>query len=158
LSHTARFRGFAKLLYPFHPLFDADGAALEIVERRSDMLVTRLPDGSRRGIPAWMFDETVCREVRQTDRPRVDATSLLELMDLLERNGMEIRIVWDEYKSQPKENDGGNAAAIKTVNIPTGKRRSRQTDTGGKKVRMHRAAARVDRSGSQPKALRRRSQ
>jgi hypothetical protein len=105
-----------------------------------------------------MFDETVCAAVRQTDRPMVDATSLLELMDLLERNGLEIRSVRDEYKSQSKENDGGNAAAIKTVNTPIGKRRSRQTDTGGKKVRMHRAAARVDRSGSQPKASRRRSQ
>ena len=55
--HTARFSSFAKLLYPYHPLFDSGGAALEIIGERSDMLVARLPDGSRRGIPSWMFDE-----------------------------------------------------------------------------------------------------
>jgi hypothetical protein len=122
------------------------------------MLVARLPDGSRRGIPSWMFDETVCGAIRQIDRPMVDVTSLQELMDLLEKNGLEIRSVGNEDKSQSKENNGGNAAAVTTVNTPVGKRRNPPTDTRGKKVRMHRAAARVDRSGSQPKASRRRSQ
>src|ERR1041385_27525 len=66
--HTARLRRCGKLLYPFHPLCE-QGDALEIVEVRSDMLVARLPDGSRRGIPAWMFDPAVCNEVRKLSRP-----------------------------------------------------------------------------------------
>jgi len=131
---------------------------LEIVERRSDMLVTRLPDGSRRGIPAWMFDEIICEAVRETDHPLVDVTALQELMDLLERNGLEIRSVGNEHTCQSKETCGPDAATIKTVNTPLGKRRDRPTDTGGKKVGMHRTAAGVDRSGRQPEASSRRGQ
>ncbi len=122
------------------------------------MLVALLPDGFRRGIPAWMFDETVCRTVRLTDRPVADTASLLELMDLLDQNGLKTSSVGDEDKSQSKENDGGNVATIKTVNTPAGKPRDRQTDTGRKEVRVRRAPARVDRIGRKPKTRGRRAQ
>ena len=90
-SHTARFTRSAKLLYPYHPLFDAGLAPLEIIGMRSDMLVTRLPDGTRRGIPAWMFDEEVCAAVRSI----VHAACLLEIVDILAFNGLEVFITRD---------------------------------------------------------------
>jgi hypothetical protein len=149
LSHTARFTGFAKLLYPYHPLFHAGDVSLEIIGERSDMLVTRLPDGARRGIPAWMFDEEVCAAVRNSPHPIVQVDSLLEIIDLLARNGLEIRSVRDEHKSQSKESCDVDVAAAETSHPPVRKPRDRATDPGGEKVRMRRLASRADRSGRQ---------
>jgi len=151
------FSCFAKLVYPYHPLFNASGMALEIIGERSDMLVARLPDGSRRGIPSWMFDEMVCAGIHEGDRPTVDVASLVELMDLLERNGQVIRSVADEVTDQSQEKCGPEAA-VEPVNTSVGKRPDRAKNTGGKKARMHRAAARVDRSGRRSKTSARRSQ
>ena len=58
-----------KLLYRYHPLFRADCDALEIIGVRSDMFVTRLPDGTHRGVPAWMFDAEVCASIRNAPQP-----------------------------------------------------------------------------------------
>lgn len=146
MSHTARFAHFAKLLYPYHPLFQADSLGLEIVARRSDMLVTQLPDGTRRGIPAWMFDEVICATVRESSEPIVDTNSLLELIKLLELNGMEIRIARDERTSESKE-----ACDLKVAVNPNStsirKHRGREADPGREKVRVHRAISRLDKSG-----------
>ena len=149
LSHTARFTGFAKLLYPYHPLFRAGDVSLEIVGERSDMLVTRLPDGMRRGIPAWMFDEEVCATVRNSPHPIVQVASLLEIIDLLELNGLEIRSVHDEHKSQSKEGCDVDVARGKTSHTPVRKPRDRAVDSGGEKGRMRRLASRADRSSRQ---------
>ena len=146
LSHTARFRHFAKLLYPYHPLFRGGPTELEIVGARSDMLVTRLPDGTRRGIPAWMFDEGICATVRDASYPIVDIASLLELMKLLELNGREIRIARDERTSESKE-----VCDVKVADHPNStsirKPRPREADPGREKVRVHRVVSRTDRSG-----------
>ena len=149
LTHTARFTGFAKLLYPYHPLFRAGDVCLEIIGERSDMLVTRLPDGTRRGIPAWMFDEEVCAAVRNSTHPIVQVDSLLEIIDLLELNRLEIRSVRDEHKSQSKESCDADVAAAKTGHTPVRKPRNRPTDPGGEKVRVRRPASRANRSGRQ---------
>jgi hypothetical protein len=149
MSHTARFTGVAKLLYPYHPLFHAGDVSLEIIGERSDMLVARLPDGTRRGIPAWMFDEGVCAAVRNSSHPIVHVDSLLEIIDLLELNGLGIRSVHDEHKFQSKESCDVDAATSKTSHTPIRKPRDPATDPGGKKVRVHRLVSRPDRGGRQ---------
>jgi hypothetical protein len=143
-------------LYPYHPLFDLGGAALEIIGERSDMLVARLPDGSRRGIPSWMFDETVCASVREIDHPMVDAGSLLGLTDLLERNGVRIRSVRDEDTRRSKEKTGTNAAQPAITSVRN--RRNRATNTGRQKGRVRRAAARTAGSSGRSKVSSRRSE
>jgi len=70
MYQTARLRHSGILLYPNHPLFQ-QRADLEIVELRSDMVVVRLTDGSRQGIPAWMFDPVVCSTVRSSPKPEI---------------------------------------------------------------------------------------
>jgi len=146
LSHTARFRRFAKLLYPYHPLFRAGPPDLEIIGLRSDMLVTQLPDGTRRGIPAWMFDEVICATVRDSSHPIMDSASLLDLIKLLELNGREIRIARDEHTSESKE-----VCAVRVAIEPNStsirKPRQRETDPGREKIRVHRVVSRTDRSG-----------
>jgi len=146
MSHTARFGHFTKLLYPYHPLFQRDYSDLEIVERRSDMLVAQLLDGTRRGIPAWMFDEVICATVRESSEPIVDIDSLLELIKLLELNGREIRIARDERTSESKE-----ACDVKVAVNPNStsirKHRGRETNSRREKVRVHRAISRSDKSG-----------
>ncbi len=146
MSHTARFGRFAKLLYPYHPLFRPDFSDLEIVEQRSDMLVSQLPNGTRRGIPAWMFDEVICATVHESSEPIVDIDSLLELIKLLELNGREIRIARDERTSESKEACDVKAA-VNPTNTSIRKHRGRETDPGPEKVRVHRALSRPDKSG-----------
>jgi len=113
------------------------------------MLVTQLPDGTRRGIPAWMFDEVVCATVRDSSEPIVDTNSLLELIKLLELNGWEIRIARDERTSESKE-----ACDVKVAVNPNStsirKHRGREADPGREKVRVHRVISRPDKSGRQP--------
>lgn len=148
LSHTARLRQFARLLYPYHPLFQAGAADLEIMGVRSDMLVTRLPDGTRRGIPAWMFDELTCATVRESPHPIVDAASLLALTKLLELNGWEIRIARDERTSESQEVFDAKVA-VDPNSTSIRKPRKPATDPGRKKVRVHRVVSRTDRSRRQ---------
>lgn len=145
LSHTARLRQFAELLYPYHPLFRAGFADLEIIGVRSDMLVTRLPDGTRRGIPAWMFDEVTCATVRESSYPIVDAASLLALVKFLELNGWEIRIARDERTSESQEVCDVKVA-VDPKNTSIRKPRKRKTDPGRKQVQVHRVVSRTDRS------------
>ena len=144
LTHTARFRGSAKLLYPYHPLFDASGASLEITGVRSDMLVARLPDNSRRGIPAWMFDAEVCATIRELPHPVIHSASLLEIVDILEHNGLGARNTGDEFKTQSKECCESSSTA-NSGKPSFSKARSRQPDPRGKKIRVRRADSPTDR-------------
>lgn len=148
MSHTARFSGFAKLLYPYHPLYGGEDGSLEIVGSRSDMLVTRLPDGSRRGIPAWMFDEEVCGSVRSASRPFIQAASLLEMIELLERTGMAVRSARDE-RTTSSSHDCDVEVAADTGNTALRKARDRRAHPGRKKGRMYRANSRADGDGRQ---------
>ena len=148
-SHTARITGFAKLLYPHHPLFRTDGDALEIIAVRSDMLVTRLPDGTHRGVPAWMFEEEVCASVRNSSQPSVDITSLLEIAELLARNKSAIRSAGDECKSQSPQSSDGTFATV-AGDASTRTSRARQPDPGRKEGRVHRVASRTARNSQPP--------
>lgn len=140
-----------KLYYPFHPLFEQRDD-LEVIEVRSDMLVARLPDGSRRGIPAWMFDPAVCDKVLKVSRPLVEAHTLLEIAHLLELNSQRKLTARDERKSNNKTEVGGQSIGHPNTSSsgrgdPTGEANSKSrkgrmrdvvhaTDRGGRRVRQ----------------------
>ena len=122
-SHTARLTRAAKLFYPYHPLFRNGPEVLEVIGLRSDMIVVRLQDGSRRGIPVWMFDEVECARVRAIPRPVVEAKSLLRIVDLLEQNGWGNPTGGDENQPPPHVGDTLVRADSGTASIrpyPTG--------------------------------------
>ena len=146
MSHTARLRQFAKLLYPYHPLFRDGPTELEIIGVRSDMLTAQLPDGSRRGIPIWMFDEEICAAIRHSPHPMVEVSSLLEIVKLLEVAGSDVRSACDECTSKSKQ-VSDSEVAIPPSNASARKRRKQQPDSERKKHRMHRANSGVDQSG-----------
>jgi len=132
----------------WHHLFQACPTDQEIIGVRSDMLVVRQPDGTRRGIPAWMFDEEVCAAVCDLPRPIVHFASLLETVDLLELNGLTVCSAHDEcaFKSQ-----GGCdfKVATDTNNTAIGKPGGQQTDPERERGRVHRVDSRVDRNSCQ---------
>lgn len=140
-----------KLHYPFHPLFGLRDD-LQVVEIRSDMLVARLPDGSRRGIPAWMFDPGVCNEVRKLSRPLIETHALLEIAHLLELNNQRKITARDERNSDnkpevssqstghPKTSSVGRGDPTREANSRSRKSRMREpdhaTDRGGRRVQQ----------------------
>ena len=145
LIHTARFRDSTKLLYPYHPLFGDAATPLEIIGARSDMFVARLPDNSRRGIPAWMFDVEVCASVRELPHPVIHSAALLEIMDMLECSGLGARNTPNEHKSQLQE------CCDPRITTNSGKpslneARSRKPNRRGKEKGVHRADPPTDRS------------
>jgi hypothetical protein len=146
LSHTARLRRSATLRYPHHPLFQAGPTELEIIEVRSDMLVVRLPDDRRRGIPAWMFDEQICGAVRNSPHPVVDVASLLEITKILELTGRKIRIARDDCATQSNHTRGSKTAAG-TTNPSIRKSESRRTDPERQANRVPRLDPRVNPRG-----------
>lgn len=111
------------------------------------MHVVQLPDGIRRGIPVWMFDEEICAAVRDSSRPIVDVSSLLDIVKLLEMNGWEIRSARDENTS-PSKGVSDVEVAIHSSNPSVRKRRNQQASPGGKKVRVRRVNSGADRSGN----------
>lgn len=146
LSRTARFRQFAKLLYPHHPLFRDGPTELEIIGARSDMLTAQLPDGSRRGIPIWMFDEEICAAVRHSPHPMVEVSSLLEIVKVLAMRESDLRNADDECTSKTKQ-VSDSEVAIRSNNTSVRKRRKQQPNPGRKEPRMRPADSGVDRSG-----------
>ena len=99
------------------------------------------------------------RRPKPSAHPIVQVAALLAIIDLLDLNGLEIRSVRDEHKSQSKESCHVDVATGKTSHTPVRKPRDRAADPGGEKVRMRRIASRADRSGRQSfKSSGRRSQ
>src|SRR5262245_23848085 len=49
-----------------------------------DLVYIRMPNNTTRGIPGWMFDESICASVRCADRPTTDCQALLRLAQLLD--------------------------------------------------------------------------
>jgi hypothetical protein len=82
--HTARIGRFAKVLYPYYPLFGQEFEVLGAAGGERDLVYVRLPNRTTRGVPAWMFDETLCARVRCAERPMVDCRALLRLTHLLD--------------------------------------------------------------------------
>ena len=49
-----------------------------------DLVYVRLPNNTTRGIPAWMFDEIICADIRLSEVPTIDCGALLRLARLLD--------------------------------------------------------------------------
>lgn len=49
-----------------------------------DLVYVRLPNNTTRGVPAWMFDESICAGIRSAERPTIDCQALLGLAQLLD--------------------------------------------------------------------------
>src|ERR1700730_1714642 len=81
--HNAR-SGYLRILYPYHPYY---GQSFEVFGSSGglrDLVYIRMPNDATRGIPAWMFDETICASIRCADRPTIDCQALLRLAQLLD--------------------------------------------------------------------------
>ena len=81
--HNAR-KGYLRVLYPYHPYY---GQTLEVFGAGGglrDLVYVRMPNNTTRGIPAWMFDESICASVRCADRAIIDFQALLRLAQLLD--------------------------------------------------------------------------
>src|SRR5215831_15852605 len=81
--HNAR-KGYLRVLYPYHPYY---GRTLEVFGAGGgsrDLVHVRMPNNTTRGIPAWMFDESICASVRCADRAIIDCQALLKLAQLLD--------------------------------------------------------------------------
>ena len=81
--HNAR-KGYLRVLYPYHPYY---GQTFEVFGSNGglrDLVYIRMPNNATRGIPAWMFDETICASIRCADRPTIDCRALLRLAQLLD--------------------------------------------------------------------------
>ncbi len=108
------------------------------------MLVVRLANGSRRGIPTWMFDEVDCCEIRRSATPVVSPESLLEIAKLLELSGLNIPSEGDESKLQ--SNGGCDVQLTTDTNKPAVRRsRKRKTDRRNQKTSVRGTDQRVDR-------------
>jgi hypothetical protein len=118
--HNAR-RGYLRILYPYHPYFGQTFEVLGAAGGLRDLVYVRMPNNATRGIPAWMFDETICARVRCADRPLIDCQALLRLAQLLELHrqsrgtgGHEPSLAPSEIASRalpsPDEPDAGGVA------------------------------------------------
>jgi hypothetical protein len=70
--------------YRYHPHFGKD---LEVIRKRDsrgqEERITRLPDGTRCILPAWMFDEPYCKSLPDVDRGFASLPSLIRVVELL---------------------------------------------------------------------------
>ena len=81
--HNAR-SGYLRILYPYHPYFGQSFEVFGSAGGLRDLVYVRMPNNATRGIPAWMFDETICASIRCADRPIIDCQALLRLAQLLD--------------------------------------------------------------------------
>ena len=81
--HNAR-SGYLRILYPYHPCFGQTFEVFGSAGGLRDLVYVRMPNNATRGIPAWMFDETICSSIRCADRPMIDCQALLKLAQLLD--------------------------------------------------------------------------
>jgi hypothetical protein len=107
--HTTHKLSLQKIHYRHHPFY---GTEVEVVRalRRFDeeSFVVKLPDGHQIAVPAWMFDPVFCDELPQRDHPLIALKALLQLAELIERQGLP----WsaNHSQSEPSLGGGGNDA------------------------------------------------
>jgi len=77
-SHTIHVSKFERLRYRYHPHF---GKELEVIRKRNRLghkeRITRLPDGTRCVLPAWMFDENYCNALQDMPSAVVSLEALI---------------------------------------------------------------------------------
>src|ERR1700756_4418627 len=92
--HNAR-SGYLRILYPYHPCFGQTFKVFGSAGGLRDLVYVRMPNNATRGIPAWMFDETICASIRCADRQTIDCWALLRLAQLhdlqVESRGIGVR-------------------------------------------------------------------
>ena len=81
--HNAR-KGYMRVLYPYHPYYGRTLEVFGVGGGLRDLVYVRMPNNTTRGIPAWMFDESICASVRCADRAIIDFQALLRLAQLLD--------------------------------------------------------------------------
>ena len=83
-SHNTNIPKFERMWYRYHPHFGKD---LEVIRKRDscgqEERITRLPDGTRCILPAWMFDEPYCKSLPDVERGFASLPSLIRLVELL---------------------------------------------------------------------------
>jgi hypothetical protein len=113
--HNAR-KGYLRVLYPYHPYY---GQTLEVFGAGGglrDLVYVRMPNNTTRGIPAWMFDESICASVRCADRAIIDFQALLRLAQLLDIQ-QDNRGIERHESSVPRPK---NACKISSSSVNTG--------------------------------------
>src|SRR6516162_337732 len=72
--HNAR-SVYLRILYPYHPCFGQTFEAFGSAGGLRDLVYVRMPNNATRGIPAWMFDETIyasiCSRPAQFGTPKI---------------------------------------------------------------------------------------
>jgi hypothetical protein len=113
--HNAR-KGYLRVLYPYHPYY---GQTFEVFGSNGglrDLVYVRMPNNATRGIPAWMFDESICASVRCADRATIDCQALLRLAQLLDLQ-VESRGIEEHESSIPRSKI---ASKISSSSVDTG--------------------------------------
>jgi hypothetical protein len=85
--HTTPIRGVARILYPHHPLYGQELEVFGALGGLRSIYYVRMPNGTGRGVPAWMFDEAICSRIRSASHPSIDCRALLKLAELLDQQG-----------------------------------------------------------------------
>jgi hypothetical protein len=116
--HNAR-KGSLRVLYPYHPYY---GQTLEVFGAGGglrDLVYVRMPNNTTRGIPVWMFDDSICASVRCADRAIIDCQALLRLAQLLDLQ-LENRGIERHESSVPRPKI---ACKISSSSVNTGARK-----------------------------------
>ena len=79
-SKGAHKVGFVTVYYPFHPCYRKK---LTVIRVAKAYIIVKLPDGSERGIPRWMTEQEVCKQIRISPYPYCSHNSLIRLKELL---------------------------------------------------------------------------
>ena len=123
--HNAR-KGYLRVLYPYHPYY---GQTLEVFGAGGglrDLVYVRMPNNTTRGIPGWMFDESICASVRRADRAIIDCQALLRLAQLLDLQ-LENRGIERHESSVPQPKIGCKISSS-SVNTGAGKVSSKRSN------------------------------
>ena len=123
--HNAR-KGYLRVLYPYHPYY---GQTFEVFGANGglrDLVYIRMPNNTTRGIPAWMFDESICASVRCADRPTTDCQALLRLAQLLDLQ-LESRGI-ERHESSVLRSKIASKISSSSVNTGAGKVASKRSN------------------------------
>jgi hypothetical protein len=112
--HNVRLSKSAKVLYPYHPLFDTELEIFGGAGGQRDVIYVKLPNHATRGVPAWMFDEVICSSVRTAEQPTIDGDALLRLAQLLDAAQENLRTKGDETNTLCPTKPTSACAAVAT--------------------------------------------
>ena len=65
--HNAH-KDYLRVLCPYHPYYGQTPEVFGAGGGLGELVYVRMPNNTTRGIPAWMFDESICASIRCADR------------------------------------------------------------------------------------------